>query len=140
MPAKQTDFKDNIPLIRDATSLSTHTRQYEAAMQARHHYLTLRPQTRQSWLGLMVSHHLNGDPGSALDVYDAFISCVKQDGGTGPEKAQVALYVVKLCMEAGRYDEGLDRLERGFLRKVISPRGEATQLKGMSRDCIAELT
>lgn len=78
----------------------------------------------------MVAHHLNGDIDSALDVYDGLISCVKEDGGTGPEKSQVILYVIKLCMEAGKYEDGLNRLERAFLRKLISPRGEATQLKG----------
>lgn len=127
-----TDIKDNIPLIRDSISLYLHTRDYPQAVAARHHHLLIRPQLRNSWLGLIVAHHLNGDPEEALEVYDAFVNTVKNDGFTAPERAQVAVYVVRLCMDAGDYEDGLRRLESGLRNGSLHPRGEVTQLKGMS--------
>ncbi|ORY35432.1 NMDA receptor-regulated protein 1-domain-containing protein [Naematelia encephala] len=120
---------DNIPLIRDSISLYLHTRQYSSAVAGRHHYLTLRPQIRSSWLGLMIAHHLNGDIEEALEVYDGLMGCIKTDGASGPEKAQTALHVVRMCIEAGEYKDGLERLERFLRNDVLSARGEATQLK-----------
>jgi peptide alpha-N-acetyltransferase len=62
---------------------------------------------------LVVAHHLDGDIDEALRAYDGFADCMQTDGATGPEKSQVCLYIVK-----------------GLADKVISPRGEASQLKG----------
>lgn len=109
-----------------------HTRQYAQAVATRHHYLLLRPPIRGSWLGLVVAHELNGDYEEALRVYDDFASCVQDDGATGPEKSQIRLYIVKLCVKAGKFEDGLRRLEDGFASKIISPPGEASQLKGAS--------
>lgn len=120
---------DNIPVIRDSIALYLHTRQYGPAVAARHHYLCLRPMIRSSWLGLMIAHELNGDLEEALEVYDGYVSCVKSDSSTEPEKAQVCLHVVKMCMKNGDYEDALSRLERGLRNDVISPRGESTVLK-----------
>jgi tetratricopeptide (TPR) repeat protein len=79
---------------------------------------------------LVVAHHLDGDIDEALRAYDGFADCMQTDGATGPEKSQVCLYIVKLCMEGGKHEEALRRLEKGLADKVISPRGEASQLKG----------
>jgi len=111
-------------------SLYLHTRQYAMAVQVRQHFLTLRPQMRSSWIGLMVAHHLNGDIPAALEVFDGLKSCTKEDGGTGPEKAQTLLYVIKLCIEQGNNEDALSRLEKGLESKIISPRGEVSQLRG----------
>lgn len=111
-------------------SLYLHTRQYESAVQVRHHFLTLRPQLRSAWLGLVVAHHLNGDIPAALEVYDGLQSCQNKEGGTAPERAQTYLYVIKMCIEQGEYEDALRRLEAGIEKKIISPRGEVTQLKG----------
>jgi hypothetical protein len=78
----------------------------------------------------MVAHHLNGDINEALEVYDGYTDIVKTDGASGPEKAQVLLYVVKMCVEAGHDRDGLSRLEMGLRNGVLSSRGEATELKG----------
>ncbi|KAK4688996.1 N-alpha-acetyltransferase 15/16, NatA auxiliary subunit, partial [Tremellales sp. Uapishka_1] len=120
---------DNIPLIRDSISLYLHTRQYPQALAARHHYLTLRPQIRSSWLGLVVSHHLAGDIDEALRVYDAYLGAMKTDGATPTELSQVLLYIVKMSIEGGKNEEALGRLQKGMADGVISGRGEATQLK-----------
>ena len=125
-------LEDNVPLMRDSIALNLHTRQYAAAVSARHHYLNLRPQIRSSWLGLMICHQLNGDLEEALEAYDGLMSCIKTDGATRPEKSQTLLHVVKICMEAGKVVEGLQRLETGLRERVISSRGEANQLKGES--------
>ena len=100
------------------------------AVQVRQHFLTLRPQMRSSWIGLMVAHHLNGDIPAALEVFDGLKSCTKEDGGTGPEKAQTLLYVIKLCTELGSNEDALNRLEKGLDSKIISARGEVSQLRG----------
>ncbi|WWD18986.1 hypothetical protein CI109_103443 [Kwoniella shandongensis] len=120
---------DNIPLIRDSIALLTHTRQYAPALAARHHYLLLRPQIRSSWLALMIAHQLNGDPEEALEIYNGYRTILKNDGATAPEKSQVLLHVIRLCIEAGQEQEGLEKLRQGIRDGVISPRGEVTQLK-----------
>ncbi|EIW67336.1 hypothetical protein M231_02521 [Tremella mesenterica] len=120
---------ENVPVLRDIMSLYMHTRQYPAAVAARHHYLLMRPQIRSSWLGLMIAHDLNGDIEEALQVYDGYVSMVYKEGMSPSEHSQVCLYVVRLCMEAGLDVQGLDRLEKAFRDGVVSPRGEATKLK-----------
>jgi hypothetical protein len=59
---------------------------------------------------LVVAHHLDGDIDEALRAYDGFADCMQTDGATGPEKSQVCLYIVKLCMEGGKHEEALRRL------------------------------
>ncbi|WVQ74848.1 hypothetical protein IAR50_004455 [Cryptococcus sp. DSM 104548] len=120
---------DNIPLIRDSISLLTHTRQYAQALQARHHFLTLRPQIRATWLGLVLAHHLAGDADEAIRVYNDYAEATAIDGATAPEKAQTLMYVITLCIEAGRKEEALQRLEEGVKEKVISPRGQISLTK-----------
>jgi len=127
---------DNIPVLRDAIALTTHTRQYQQAVEIRHHYLLLRPQIRSSWLGLMVAHELAGDIEEAIRVYDGLQSMIQKDGATGPEKAQILLHVIKLCMQAGHYEDALARMEKGFKTGVINPRGEVTEMKAK---CLLEL-
>lgn len=111
-------------------SLYLHTRQYASAVQVRHHFLTIRPQIRSNWFGLVVAHHLNGDIPAALEVYDGLQSCSTKEGGTAPERAQVYLYIVKMCIEQGEHQDALKRLEEGVEKKIISPRGEVSQIKG----------
>lgn len=120
---------DNIPVLRDAIALSTHTRQYQAALESRHHYLLLRPQIRSSWLGLMISHELTGDYEEAIRVYDGLQATLNKDGATAPEKAQTLMHVIRLCIKAGKYDDAMDRLEKGLCEDVISATGEASQIK-----------
>lgn len=112
-------------------SLYIHTRQYDQALSARHHYLLLRPQIRSSWIGLMLAHDLLGDYQEAISVYDDYSSTVQTDGATNQEKAQIALYVVKLCMRAKMWAEALQRLERGLSLRILSSTGEVTHLRGM---------
>lgn len=131
---------DNIPVLRDAIALSTHTRQYQQALEARHHYLLLRPQIRSSWLGLMVSHELAGDLEEAVRVYDGLQSMVQKDGASGPERAQTLLHVIDICMRAGKYEDALERLEKGLKEEVISPRGEASEMKGNIEVVQADVT
>lgn len=87
----------------------------------------------------MVSHHLNNDIPAALEVYDGLQSCQNKEGGTGPERAQVYLYVVKMCIEQGGFEDALRRLEAGVEKNIIHPRGEATQLKGVCPPRLAAL-
>jgi hypothetical protein len=79
----------------------------------------------------MVAHHLNGDIPAALDVYEGLKSCTTKSGGTDPEKAQTLLYVIKLSMEQGDNEAALSELQEGLERKIISPRGEVSQMRGM---------
>ncbi|KIR99663.1 peptide alpha-N-acetyltransferase [Cryptococcus deuterogattii 2001/935-1] len=120
---------DNIPLIRDSIALLTHTRQYDAAVQVRHHYTVLRPQIRSAWLGLVIAHELAGDREEAIKTYDLYQSAVQNDGANAQEKAQILLHIIQLCVDAGRNEEALDRLEKGTKQGVISPRGEVSQIK-----------
>jgi peptide alpha-N-acetyltransferase len=125
---------DNVPLIRDSIALYLHTRQYAAAASARHHHMTIRPNLRSSWLGLVVAHHLNGDLEEAVEVWDAFERTVKNDGFAPTEKAQMGMYVIRVCMESGDYEDGLRRLESGLRNGSLHARGEVTALKG---ECLA---
>nr|XP_019044577.1 peptide alpha-N-acetyltransferase [Kwoniella bestiolae CBS 10118]OCF23507.1 peptide alpha-N-acetyltransferase [Kwoniella bestiolae CBS 10118] len=116
---------DNIPLIRDSIALLTHTRQYPAALAARHHYLLLRPQIRSSWLALVIAHQLNGDLDEALKVFEDYQTTLKEEGATGPEKSQILLHILRIYIEAGKDQEGLEKLRQGVRDGVISPRGES---------------
>ncbi|WVN90218.1 uncharacterized protein L203_105454 [Cryptococcus depauperatus CBS 7841] len=120
---------DNIPLIRDAISLLTHTRHYSQALQARHHYTMLRPQIRASWLGLVVAHELVDDKEEAIKTYDLYQSTLQKDGATGPEKAQVLFHMIELCVEIGKYEEALERLDKGVRDGIISAQGEVSEIR-----------
>jgi peptide alpha-N-acetyltransferase len=82
----------------------------------------------------MVAHHLNGDIPAALEVYEGLKSCTSTEGGSGPEKAQTLLYVIRLCIEQGDNEDALKRLQEGLEQKVISARGEVSQMKGELHD------
>ncbi|KAE8542640.1 hypothetical protein D1P53_001421 [Cryptococcus gattii VGV] len=120
---------DNIPLIRDSIALLTHTRQYDAAVQVRHHYTVLRPQIRSAWLGLVIAHELAGDREEAIKTYDLYQSAVQNDGANAQEKAQILLHIIQLYVDARKNEEALERLEKGIKQGVISPRGEVSQIK-----------
>jgi peptide alpha-N-acetyltransferase len=121
---------DNIPVLRDAFALATHTRNYESAAEARHHFLCLRPQIRSSWLGLMIAHDLAGDFDEGIKVFESYEGILQKDGATAPERAQVLLFVIKMYIKAGRQQGALDRLERGLKDGVLSRRGEVTLING----------
>jgi DNA-binding SARP family transcriptional activator len=129
---RKADEQDNIPLLRDSIALYLHTRQYEQAVAARHHLLTIRPQLRSSWLGLIVAHHLNGDPAEALEVFDAFEATAKSDGFTPQERAQLQLYIIRVAVDGGDLEDALRRLEGGLRNGHLHARGEVTQVKGGS--------
>ena len=82
---------------------------------------------------MIVAHHLNGDLDEAIEVYDTYAGIMQTDGSTAPEKAQLLLYIVRLCLEAGHERDGLHRLEMGIRSGTLSARGEATMLKGRSK-------
>ena len=99
---RPTNVQDNIPILRDSISLSLHTRAYPAAVSARHHLLTIRPQMKGSWVGLMVAHYLNASTEDALAVYDGLTSTFAKPGSADPkevgmsrtDQAQLVLFVV----------------------------------------------
>lgn len=126
------DPQDNIPVLRDAIALTTHTRQYQQALEARHHYLLLRPNIRSSWLGLMIAHELAGDYEEAIRVYDGYQTTLKKDGASPTEQAQTLMHVIQLCMSAGKFEEAENKLEQGLKDGTISSRGEASSVKGGS--------
>jgi len=78
----------------------------------------------------MVSHQLCGDLDEAIKVYDGYVSTVKDEGASRTEQSQILLHVVKMCDEAGRTQEAYQRLEKGLRDETISPRGEASSIKG----------
>jgi peptide alpha-N-acetyltransferase len=80
---------------------------------------------------------LNGDIPAALEVYEAYQSCVNVEGGTGPEQAQTALYIIRLCIEQGNYEDAIKRLEKGLESKTINARGEISYMKGESRPVLS---
>ena len=116
--------------MRDSIALALHTRQYSQAVATRHQHLLLRPNLRSSWTGLIIAHHLNGDPAEGVEVYDKYTSIIKNDGATPQEKAQLLLHIVKMCMEADRWHVANRRLEDGLKNGTLNPRGEVSQLKG----------
>jgi peptide alpha-N-acetyltransferase len=122
--------QDNLPIIRDSVSLSLHTRQYPAAIAARHHLLLLRPNARAHWVGLMVAHQLNGHHEEAIKVYDGLKSTIQTEGATPAEQSQLALNIVKACIAAGQPEDAVRRLDSAIEGKTLAARGEATQIRG----------
>ena len=78
----------------------------------------------------MIAHQLNGDIPEALEVYDALVGISQNDGLTGSQRALTNLHVIKMCMEAGRYEEALQRLGRGLHMKELNLFGETSYLQG----------
>jgi hypothetical protein len=78
----------------------------------------------------MISHQLVGDYQEAVNVHDAMQSCVKTDGASAVEQSQIRMHVIKLCRQAGKEEEALERLDQGVRDGVISARGEVTEIRG----------
>lgn len=90
---------------------------------------------RGSWIGLIIAHYLNADPTEAIEVYDQLqkASQVEGTGMSKTERAQLGLFMIKACREAGRAEDGLRRLEEGVRGGWLSLRGELGETKGEYR-------
>ena len=87
---------------------------------------------RGSWIGLAVAHYLAGSPDEAVAAYDGLMAASQSDGSgmSKAEHAQLLLFIIKACREAGQAEEALRRLQEGVRRGVISERGEISAIKG----------
>lgn len=69
--------QENLNILRDSAHLQTQLRHYDGLVDTRHTLLRLRPTLRQSWIGLAVAYHLNGNLAEARKVLEQYEAVVK---------------------------------------------------------------
>jgi N-alpha-acetyltransferase 15/16, NatA auxiliary subunit len=63
-------------MLRDAANLHIQLRNFDALEEVRLAMLRLRPNLRQSWIGMALAYHLNGnlaDARATLETYDTLL-------------------------------------------------------------------
>ena len=69
--------QDNLNILRDAAHLQTQLRLYDGLVDTRFLLLKLRPNLRQSWIGLALAYHLNGNLAEAKNVLEQYEHSLK---------------------------------------------------------------
>lgn len=129
--------EDNIPLLRDSISLLTHLRKYDAAIEGRHRFYLLRPQGRSPWIGLAVGHELAGNYDEAIRIMESLKEVTKTEGdgslNAQIEKRNMEIWLCRLYMKAGRFNDALEKLEDDFRDRIVDCQGEAAEMQGEFR-------
>lgn len=110
---------DNVPLIRDSISLSTHLGNYEEAQEAQVQYSRLRPNMKQNWIALAVGFELCGDRKKALEAYEQLRLLSKESAYEGVEGAELSMHVIQLLIDEGDYSTALAKLRQDIEDKVL---------------------
>lgn len=127
-------------------------RNYANALEARHAMLKMRPNLRQSWLGLAVAYHLNGRLDDAREVLVHYMKIVKVNTISynlivrvahwwsftmqnvpdhDIEHSDVMLYYLKLLIELERYSEALELIDLADQHKSIVDRVALLECRGL---------
>ncbi|KAI0727501.1 NMDA receptor-regulated protein 1-domain-containing protein [Fomitopsis betulina] len=114
--------KENLNILRDSAHLQTQLRHYDGLVDTRHTLLRLRPTLRQSWIGLAVAYHLNGNLAEARKVLEQYEAVVKNVPDYDVEHSEVLLYHVRLLEETGEAKEALAFLDVNAKSRAIVDR------------------
>lgn len=69
--------RENMNILRDAASLQTQLRMYDALVDTRATLLRLRPNVRQNWVALSIAHYLAGNVLQAKQVLEHYLGTLK---------------------------------------------------------------
>ena len=106
---------ENVALIRDVCTLSTHLRQFEPLVDHRTFMLKTRPSMRSHWISVAVALDLAGHKDKALTVLNDFESTLTDinnyDHGLKYELSEIFLYHASILENAQNYEECLKVLD-----------------------------
>lgn len=88
--------KENMNILRDAATLQTHLRMFDALVDTRHTLLKLRPNVRQAWIALAVAHHLAGNSAEAIKVLEHYNRSLKDVTAYDADHSETLLFLIRL--------------------------------------------
>ena len=105
---------ENVALIRDVCTLSTHLRQFEPLVEQRLFMLKTRPSMRSHWISAAVALDLAGHQDKALLVLSDFEGTLSDlnnaDASLKYEMSEVYLYHISILEKLDKYQEALQML------------------------------
>ncbi|TIC20481.1 N-terminal acetyltransferase A, auxiliary subunit [Wallemia mellicola] len=105
---------ENVALIRDVCTLSTHLRQFEPLVEQRLFMLKTRPSMRSHWISAAVALDLAGHQDKALLVLSDFEGTLSDlnnaDASLKYEMSEVYLYHISILEKLEKYQEALQML------------------------------
>lgn len=106
---------ENIQILRDLSLLQAQMRELSGFVETRRQLLTLKPSHRNNWIGFSISHHLNNEPGMAVNILDAYEGTLEEDFPPESERyehSEMLLYKATLLEEAGKPGKALEELSK----------------------------
>eukprot|EP00122_Pirum_gemmata_P001638 Pgem_evm1s1475 len=64
--------ESHIQILRDLSILQIQERELEGFRKTRKKILSLLPQQRASWIGLIIANHLLGERDNALEIFETY--------------------------------------------------------------------
>ncbi|XP_013110195.1 N-alpha-acetyltransferase 15, NatA auxiliary subunit [Stomoxys calcitrans] len=104
--------KDNLQILKDLSLLQIQMRDLEGYKETRHHLFKLRPSQHASWIGFAMSYHLLGDLEMANSILDAFNQSQTLIEPNDYRHSELLLYQNQILVEACKYQEALDHLNK----------------------------
>lgn len=124
--------KDNLTVLRDLTQLQVQMRDLSGFLDSRQKLLELKPNNRQSWVGLALAHHLEGNNQVAATVIEQYEATV--DDVSTPteayEHSEILLYKAKILEEGEKYGEALEAVEAAEKRGLLKDKLSALESRG----------
>lgn len=103
---------ESAQIQRDLATLQVQIRDYPGYVQSRTKMLQARPQVRQSWTALAISHHLSGNLSEAERVLTTYEGTLKNAPSRHDiEHSEAIMYKNSLIAEQGDYQRALDHLD-----------------------------
>jgi tetratricopeptide (TPR) repeat protein len=124
--------KDNLTVLRDLTQLQVQMRDLSGFLDSRQKLLELKPNNRQSWVGLALAHHLQGNhqvAATVIEQYEATVDDVSS-ATEAYEHSEILLYKAKILEEGEKYDEALKAVESAEKKGLVKDKLSALETRG----------
>eukprot|EP01132_Coremiostelium_polycephalum_P002779 gene2779-3454_t len=102
--------KESSQIIKDLSNVQIYLRDLSGYRESYAALLTMLPNQKGHWIGLIVAYHLLGNYKQALLVLDQFFEII--DEKTGLKYTELILYKCMLLDEMGEYDQVLALLKK----------------------------
>ncbi|KAG0580041.1 hypothetical protein KC19_4G143400 [Ceratodon purpureus] len=106
---------ENIQILRDLSLLQAQMRELSGFVETRRQLLTLKPSHRNNWIGFAIAHHINHEPGMAVNILDAYEGTLEEDFPPESERyehSEMLLYKATVLEEAGQPEKALEELSK----------------------------
>jgi len=124
--------KDNITVLRDLNQLQVQMRDLSGFLDSKQKLLELKPNNRQSWVGLALAHHLEGNHQVAATVIEQYEATV-EDVSTPAEvyeHSEILLYKANILEEGEKYEEALKAVEAAEKKGLLKDKLSALESRG----------